>query len=56
MRFYVGGVPFTPYDVLGLAGVAGMVWLLVRRAGGNLRSLARLEPPGRKRNVQHLET
>ena len=55
MRFYVGGVPFTPYDVIGLVGVTGMVGLLLSRAGGNLRSLARLEPPGRRRDVQHPE-
>jgi phosphatidylglycerophosphate synthase len=55
MRFYVEEVPFTPYDVLGLLGVAGMVVLLLTRASGNLKSLAVLEPPGRKRDVQRPE-
>ncbi len=52
MRFYLGGVPFTPYDVLGLIGVAGMVALLLSRATRNLKALAVLEPPGRRRDVQ----
>jgi len=53
MRFHVFGVPFTPYDVLGLAGVAGMIGLLLSRATRNLGTLALLEPPGRRRDVQH---
>ena len=52
LRFHVMGVPFTPYDVLGLLGVAGMVGLLLSRASRNLRTLAALEPPGRRRGVQ----
>jgi phosphatidylglycerophosphate synthase len=52
MRFYVAGVPFTPYDVLGLIGVAAMLGLLLSRATHNLKALAALEPPGRRRDVQ----
>jgi hypothetical protein len=55
LRFYVAGVPFTPYDVLGLLGVAGMVVLLLSRATRNLKTLAVLEPPGRRRDVQQPE-
>ena len=52
MRFRVGGVPFTPYDVLGLMGVVGMLALLLSRATRNLQTLAALEPPGRGKDVQ----
>ena len=56
LRFYVGGVPFTPFDVLGLIGVVGMVFLLLGRATRNLKTLAALEPPGRRRDVQQPES
>ena len=56
LRFHVVGVPFTPYDVLGLLGVVGMLGLLLTRATGNLKALAALEPPGRRRDVQHPES
>ncbi len=56
LRFYVWGVPFTPFDVLGLIGVAGMVGLLLSRATRNLKTLAVLEPPGRRRDVQQPES
>jgi phosphatidylglycerophosphate synthase len=52
LRFHLTGVPFTPFDVLGLIGVAGMVGLLLSRAARNLRALAALEPPGRRKDVQ----
>ena len=52
LQFHVLGVPFTPFDVLGILGVAGMVGLLFSRATRNLRALAVLEPPGRRRDVQ----
>jgi phosphatidylglycerophosphate synthase len=55
MRFRIGGVPFTPYDVLGLLGVAGMLVLLLTRASHNLKTLGALEPPGRRRDVQRSE-
>ena len=55
MRFRVMGVPFTPYDVLGLLGVAAMVGLLLSRASRNLRALAALEPAGRRRDVRKRE-
>lgn len=55
LRFHVVGVPFTPYDILGLLGVAGMVALLLSRATRNLKALAALEPAGRRRDVQHPE-
>ena len=40
------GVRFTVFDVFGLAAVATMLFMLLVRAGGNLRTLAELEPPG----------
>jgi phosphatidylglycerophosphate synthase len=52
LRFRVLDVPFTPFDVLGVLGVAGMIGLLLNRATRNLRKLAALEPPGRRRDVQ----
>lgn len=53
LRFHILGVPLTPFDVLGVIGVAGMVGLLLSRATRNLKALAALEPPGRRRDVQH---
>jgi hypothetical protein len=35
--------------VIGIAGVLGMLGMLGTRAAGNLRELARLEPPGVRR-------
>lgn len=49
LSFTVYGVPFTAYDVVGLAAVVAMLALLFVRAGGNLRTLAELEPPGVRR-------
>lgn len=46
LPFTVLDVPFTVYDVVGLAAVAAMLALLFGRGGGNLRTLAELEPPG----------
>ncbi|MGB5526402.1 MAG: CDP-alcohol phosphatidyltransferase family protein, partial [Gemmatimonadota bacterium] len=56
LRFYVRGVPFTPFDVLGLIGVVGMVVLLLSRATHNLKTLAALEPPGVRKDVQQPPT
>lgn len=46
LPFTVFGVPFTVFDVVGLAAVGAMLALLLGRAGHNLRTLAALEPPG----------
>ena len=46
LPFNLFGVPFTAYDVVGLAAVAAMLLLLFGRAGRNLRTLAEREPPG----------
>jgi phosphatidylglycerophosphate synthase len=50
------GVPFGALDWLGLLGVLGMLILLVRRIVGNLRQLARLEPPNVVRSSPQGET
>ncbi len=50
MWFTVWGVTFTLFDVIGVAGALGMFGILVTRAAGNLRELARLEPPGVRRD------
>ena len=50
LPFRIGGIQATVFDVFGLAAAFTMVALLLVRAGGNLRALARLEPPGRVRN------
>jgi hypothetical protein len=42
------GVGATVFDVFGLAVSFGMIVMLIARATGNLRSLARIEPPGRR--------
>lgn len=44
--FRVLGVSFTVFDVFGLFAVGTMLTLLLVRAGGNLKKLAALEPPG----------
>lgn len=38
-------IPLGPLDILGLIGVVVMIIMLVRRIVGNLRYLAKLEPP-----------
>ena len=50
LPFNIIGVRATVFDVFGLAAAFTMVALLLVRAGGNLRALARLEPPGRVRS------
>lgn len=47
LPFRIMGIEATVFDVFGLAAAFTMVALLLVRAGGNLRALARLEPPGR---------
>ena len=49
LPFRIIGVQATVFDVFGLAAAFTMVGLLLVRAGGNLRALSRLEPPGRVR-------
>jgi archaetidylinositol phosphate synthase len=51
LRFRVAGVPFTLYDLIGVAAALGMTAMLMGRATGNLRELARLEPPGVRRGA-----
>ncbi len=46
LPFSVFGVPFTVFDVVGLAAVGAMLFLLLGRASGNLQKLGRMEPPG----------
>jgi phosphatidylglycerophosphate synthase len=48
LPFRVLGVGATVFDVFGLAVSFGMIVMLIARATGNLRSLARIEPPGRR--------
>ncbi|HSK20760.1 MAG TPA: CDP-alcohol phosphatidyltransferase family protein [Longimicrobiales bacterium] len=50
LPFSIIGIQATVFDVFGLAAAFTMVALLLVRAGGNLRALARLEPPGRVRS------
>jgi phosphatidylglycerophosphate synthase len=50
LPFRIIGIQATVFDVFGLAAAFTMVALLLVRAGGNLRALARLEPPGRVRS------
>ncbi len=47
MRFEVVGVSLTLFDIFGALGVVAMGALMLIRVGGNLRALARLEPPRR---------
>ena len=49
MRFELGGVSLTFFDLLGAVGALAMLILTLLRIGGNLRTLARLEPPRRSR-------
>ncbi|MEE8488633.1 MAG: CDP-alcohol phosphatidyltransferase family protein [Gemmatimonadota bacterium] len=46
LPFRVFGVPFTVFDVVGLAAVGAMLFLLLARASANLQKLGRMEPPG----------
>lgn len=46
LPFRVLGVPFTAFDVVGLAAVGAMLFLLLARASANLQKLGRMEPPG----------
>lgn len=46
LPFELYGVPFTVFDIFGLLVVGVMLGMLLIRAGGNLRTLAELEPPG----------
>jgi archaetidylinositol phosphate synthase len=50
LPFTLLGVGATVFDVFGLAAAAAMIALLLVRAIGNLRSLAALEPPNRRRD------
>jgi len=34
------------FDIVGLAAVGAMLFLLLGRASGNLQKLGRMEPPG----------
>jgi hypothetical protein len=47
MRFEIAGVSLTLFDIFGAVGVLAMCVLMLIRVGGNLRALARLEPPRR---------
>ncbi|MGH7468403.1 MAG: CDP-alcohol phosphatidyltransferase family protein [Longimicrobiales bacterium] len=47
MPFNLLGAPATVFDVVGLLATAAMFGLLLVRAAGNLKALARLEPPRR---------
>ena len=47
MRFGMAGVSLTLFDIFGAVGVLVMLVLMLIRVGGNLRALARLEPPHR---------
>jgi archaetidylinositol phosphate synthase len=47
--FEVGGIPVTGFDIAGTAAALAMLVLLLGRVASNLRTLGRLEPPGRPR-------
>jgi archaetidylinositol phosphate synthase len=47
LPFRALGVGATVFDIVGMLVVAGMLLMLLARATGNLRTLARLEPPRR---------
>jgi len=49
LPFSLFGVSFTVFDLIGLAAVSAMLFLLMARAGNNLRKLGRMEPPGVRR-------
>lgn len=46
LPFRVFGISFTAFDVVGLAAVGAMMFLLLARASANLQKLGRMEPPG----------
>ncbi len=46
--FEVGGIPVTGFDIAGTAAAVMMLVMLLGRALGNLRTLGRLEPSGRR--------
>lgn len=46
LPFRLLGVSFTAFDVVGLAAVGAMLFLLLARASANLQKLGRMEPPG----------
>lgn len=48
--FEIGGLPVTGFDIAGTAAAAVMLVMLLGRVLGNLRTLGRLEPPGRRRD------
>ena len=48
-QFTLFGIGMTAFDVVGAFIAVGMLLMLLGRAAGNLRKLAALEPPGRKR-------
>jgi phosphatidylglycerophosphate synthase len=47
MRFDMAGTSLTLFDIFGAVGALVMLVLMLIRVGGNLRALARLEPPRR---------
>ncbi|MGH7505170.1 MAG: CDP-alcohol phosphatidyltransferase family protein [Longimicrobiales bacterium] len=50
--FGIRGYGATVFDVAGVLAVASMLGMLAVRATGNLRTLARMEPPGRPRDPE----
>lgn len=59
MALLLGPLPFnfmgwgmTVFDVAGVAAAVAMLLLLLVRSGSNLRRLAELEPPGRRRDLE----
>ena len=53
LPFNLLGVGATVFDVAGLLAVFGMFGLLLVRVTKNLRTLARMEPPRRRRETDH---
>jgi hypothetical protein len=56
MALLLGPLPFsllgwgmTVFDVAGVVAAVAMILLLLVGSGGNLRRLAELDPPGRRR-------
>jgi phosphatidylglycerophosphate synthase len=52
LPFRAAGIDMSVFDVAGIAVALGMWALLIGRAAGNLRRLARLEPPRRDGDAQ----
>lgn len=48
-QFEMRGIGMTAFDVVGAVIAVAMLMLLLVRASGNLRKLAALEPPGKRR-------